>query len=529
MFSTAVLPRPRLGLFVAVLLAAGVLVMPSARSATAHSELQWGACPDDLAGPFPSLVCTTMTVPLDYAHPHGRSIQLVVSKHLATDPARRRGVLFVDNGGPGGSAAMYAGALSTPNVNGYTRLSADVLATYDVIGMDPRGVVHSTPLHCAAPDYFKPPQPDPDDPAMRDELWSIWHGYAQQCEQSAGWLLPYVGTVNVARDMDRLRAALGESKISYFGVSYGSYLGAAYGQLFPKRVDRMIVDALLDFTPEHLWYEVAHTQAQGLQQRLDSTHDWSFFNWIARYDSVFHLGNQDQVRASFNRLLADWRAHPHGAVGASELLGLMYPVMFSEALWIPVAQALSAAVHGDDSQLVAFATPGLDAASEQGVAISNAVECVDDSWPHLRSRWEADTAREAQTSQFAWWLMFSESVCQDWPAPQHDALHITGRGMPRILMFNSVGDPATVYSGALNVHRRLSNSVLVTERNAGKHVVFANTEAAANTEANAIGSRYLVAGSLPAHDVSVGPHPLPVPAAAAVSATTALRQLTDER
>jgi pimeloyl-ACP methyl ester carboxylesterase len=485
----------------ALVITAAVLVAPAFRPTAA------------VAGPFPALVCTTMTVPLDYANPHGRTISVLISKHSATDPVRRRGVLFVDNGGPGGSAAMYAGTLSTPNANGYTRLSADVLASYDIIGMDPRGVVHSTPLHCAAPDYFTPPQPDPDDPANRDALWSIWHGYAQQCEQNMGWLLPYVGTVNVARDMDSLRSALGEERISYFGVSYGSYLGAVYGQLFPKRVDRMIIDALLDFTRDNLWYEVAHTQARALQRRLDSDNDWSFSSWVAKYDAVFHLGDRTQVRASVNRLLADWRQHPHGAVGGSELIGLLYPAMFSEALWIPLAQAISAyVVNGDDSQLVALATPGLDSATEQGVAISNAVECVDDTWPHRRARWEADTAREARTSQFAWWLMFSESVCQDWSAPQPKAIRITGKGMPRILMFNSVGDPATWYPGALNVHRALPNSVLVTERNAGKHVVFANTESAANPQANAIGSRYLVTGELPRHDVSVPPHPLPVPA-----------------
>lgn len=501
------------GMALVVPVAAPVAAAPAA--APAHSSVQFGACPADLAGPFPSLVCTTMNVPLDYARPHGRTIPLLVSKHPATDPARRRGVLFVDNGGPGGSAAMYAGTLSTPNAGGHTRLSTDVLASYDIIGMDPRGVVHSTPLHCAASDYFTPPQPDPDNPANRDSLWSIWQGYAQQCEQNMGWLLPYVGTVNVARDMDTLREALGERKISYFGVSYGSYIGAVYGQLFPRHVDRMIIDAVLDATVKHLWYNVAFTQAQALQKRLDSPNSWSFFNWIAKYDNVFHLGNQDGVRASFNRLLADWRVHRHGPVGASELIGLLYPTLFSEALWIPVAQALSAAiVGGDDSQLVGLATPGLDAASEQGVAISNAVECVDDTWPHSQARWEADTARSARTSQFAWWLMFSESVCRDWPAPQPQAIRLTGRNLPRILMFNSLGDPATVYSGAQHMHRLLSNSVLVTERDSGKHVVFANSQAAANPDANAIGTRYLMTGELPARDVSVPGHPLPVPTAA---------------
>jgi hypothetical protein len=284
-----------------------------------------------------------------------------------------------------------------------------------------------------------------------------------------------------------------------------------YAQLFPHNVDRMIIDAVLDATVKHLWYNVGLTQAQALQQRLDSANDWSFFNWIAKYDAVFHLGDQDHVRAAFNRLLAEWRAHPHGVVGASELIGLLYPTLFSESLWTPVAKALSAAVHGDDSQLVALAAPGLDSATEQAVAISNAVECVDDTWPRSRVRWESDFANGARTSQFSWWLMFSESVCRNWPAPQPPAVRLTGKGIPQILMFNSVGDPATVYTGALHMHELLSGSVLVTEQGSGKHVVFANSQSAANPAANAIGMSYLVTGQLPAHDVLVPGHPLPVP------------------
>jgi pimeloyl-ACP methyl ester carboxylesterase len=492
---------------------------PTTTRNTQHqpSALPFGPCPADLAGRFPAMTCATLKVPLDYSRPFGAQISLTVSKMAARDPARRRGSLFVNPGGPGGGGAAYAGSLSTPNANGYTRLPGDVLDMYDVIGMDPRGVEHSAPsITCVSADYFAPPQPDPDAAAARTALWKLWNEYSDGCQAKSGASLPQMGTINVAKDMDRVRAALGDQKLSFFGASYGSWLGAIYGQLFPQRIDRMIIDGLINPEPRQLWYEAAVAQGPGIQGRMEA-----WFSWAAQYDSVFQLGSTAaQVRTAWNQTLASWRATPHGVVGGNELLYAAYNSMFSESPWIAFAQALSAyVVHGDDSALIEYATPSTTEADERFNAVFNAVICVDANWPRDRATYEQDAAESlANGNQVAWFNMWlSGSACQNWPVPASERPVLDGSRMPRILMMNSLGDPATPYAGALRMHAALPNSVLVTEQG-GKHVVFASAQAQANPQANEIGRTFLVSGELPAGDVSVPAHPLPVPTAAALSA-----------
>lgn len=470
-------------------------------------SLSFGACPADIAEPFPALTCATLQVPLDYLRPFGQSISLLVTKHAAKDPAKRLGSLVLNPGGPGGGGASYAGSLTKPDSTGFTRLESAVLDAYDVIGFDPRGVEHSNPISCAEPDYFTPPQPDPDLLAKRDELWKVWSGYADGCAAKTGALLPYLGTENVARDLDGLRAALGDAKLNYVGFSYGTYLGAVYGKLYPQNVGRMIIDGNVDPTPKDVWYKASLNQATAMQKRFDS-----YLTWISKYDNVFHLGKSyAAVQANWKRTLADFRGAPRGATGGSELLGTALGMMYSESAWTPFAQAISAyAVDGDSTPLAEFAAPYIAPEAEQPLAVFNAVVCSDSAWPADRATWERDTAKAAQTSQFAWYNVFT-SPCHHWPVPTKGRPEITGAGLPGILMFNTIGDPATPYEGALKLHQALPTSRLVTEQNSGKHCVFANSRSAVNTAVNAIGTKYLLTGELPASDLSVPGHALPVP------------------
>ena len=490
---------------------AATAAVPEKTTTTAVSGgLRFGACPDDLAERFPTMQCGRLDVPLDYRHPEGRTISVFVSKVPARDPAKRRGSLFVNPGGPGGLGPELAGVLATPNAAGYTRMPGAVLDAYDLIGVDPRGNPRSEPVHCVAPDYFTAPMPDPDPVRNHPAQWRFWNGFSDGCAVTTPELLPFMNTISIARDFDRVRAAIGEQRISYYGISYGTWLGAVYGKLFPGRIDRMVLDGNVDPQPRRLWYEAAKTQAPAMQKRLES-----WYAWAAKYDSVFHLGSTAaQVRTAWNTTLASWRAAPHGPVGGNELLAMIFGVMSSESAWIPFAQVLSAyVVDGDDSQLVDFAAPFLDEDNEQFNAIFNAIICRDAPWPHTKATYERDTAAiAAGGNQLAWYNMFATgSACQNWPVPSLERPVLTGRGMPRILLLNSVGDPQTPYAGALRMHRSLPNSVLVTEKDAGKHGVFANSQLLANPQANAIGARYLVDGVLPAHDVTVPGHPYPVP------------------
>lgn len=305
--------------------------------------------------------------------------------------------------------------------------------------------------------------------------------------------------------MDRIRDALGEQQINYLGYSYGTYLGATYGQLFPDRVDRMILDSSVNPDTSKVWYENNLAQDVAGQQRLDR-----FFDWVARYDDVFHLGtDREQVRAAWDGVQAELRKQPRGKLGPWEFIDMSFNALYGESDWTPLAHGISAFRHNDDARKLADQVSVMDRPAETSNAIYNAVECADAPWPADRQQWERDSARVAQRAPFAaWFNSWGVAPCASWRGPHHEPLRINGAGMPPVLMFNSVGDVATPYAGAQRMHQALPSSTLVTERDAGKHGVYA---LAGNTAADRIGTNYLLRGELPDGDTSIPGHPLPDP------------------
>ncbi|GAA4840440.1 alpha/beta hydrolase [Saccharopolyspora rosea] len=480
---------------------AAVLASTALTGATAQAapELRFGPCPQDISKPYPQMQCADLDVPLDYHDPGGEQVRLMVSRLPARKPASRRGALLVNPGGPGGPGISFAGGLSK-------KLPPAVLDSYDLIGFDTRNTAHSTPISCVDPgSYWKTPLPDPDSPQTREQNWERAQQYADGCQQRAGKYLPQLNTPTNARDMDRIRQALGEQKISYLGYSYGTYLGAVYGQLFGEHVDRMILDSSVDPSTPDVWYRDNLRQDVAAQRRLDL-----YFDWIARYDGVFHLGtDRDQVRAAWQGVQDDLRRAPHGALGPSEFVDTTFNALYGESSWITLANALSD-FHNrhDDRKLVQQAKPK-DAAAENENAIYNAVECGDAPWPARRAEWEHDSAAVARKYPLAaWYNSWTVAPCRVWHAPHGDPVKITGAGLPPVLMFNSVHDVATPYEGAQQMHRSLPSSVLVTEKDAGKHGVYA---LAGNTDADRIGTDYLVDGKLPEGDTTIPGHAKPDP------------------
>ncbi|WP_163567952.1 alpha/beta fold hydrolase [Fodinicola feengrottensis] len=216
------------GVLAAVLIAVsatGLIAAPAlaAPVTAAAPTIQWGACPPDIAAEpgAAALQCGTISVPLDYKRPSGPHINVAVSKLTATDKAKRRGVMLLNPGGPGGPG------LDLPLVFG-SLMPASVLQSYDLIGFDPRGLGHSNPLTCglsAQQQQNLIPYPSPDGFAAQV---ASQRQVVQQCFDHSGAQLPYITTANTARDMDQIRMGLGEPKISYLGYSYGTYLGAVY-------------------------------------------------------------------------------------------------------------------------------------------------------------------------------------------------------------------------------------------------------------------------------------------------------------
>lgn len=468
-------------------------------AAQAEPSLQFGPCPPDVGESYPQLQCARMDVPLDYADPGGEQVQLTVSKLPARKPAQRRGSLLVNPGGPGGGGVAFSGKLGED-------LPPEVLDTHDLIGFDTRNTEHSTPITCVDPaTYWKNPLPDPDAPQARQTHWQRAQQYADGCQQRAGKYLPHLTTRNNARDMDRIRDALGEQKINYLGYSYGTYLGATYGQLFPDRVDRMILDSSVNPDTSKIWYENNLAQDVAGQQRLDR-----FFDWVARYDDVFHLGtDREQVRAAWDGVQAELREQPRGKLGPWEFIDMSFNALYGESDWTPLAHGISAFRHHDDARKLADQVSVMDRPAETSNAIYNAVECADAPWPSQHAEWERDAERTARRAPMAaWFNSWGVAPCAAWPGGHHEPTEITGEGLPPVLMFNSVGDVATPYEGAQEMHDSLPSSVLVTERNAGKHGVYG---VSGNAAADRIGTDYLVRGTAPPEDVDIPGHPKPDP------------------
>ncbi|MFD5187181.1 alpha/beta fold hydrolase [Streptomyces sp. NPDC058357] len=293
------------GLGLTGLLAGGVpaSAAPAARSAPAHQRLVWGPCsPQQQELNEAGAQCARVTVPLDYSDPGGPTIEIAISRVEArAKHGKRRGVLLSDPGGPGGT-----GLANTLHLRPALK---DVADRYDLIGFDPRFLGESTPIVCdpAAP----APAPGPATTRREDFERSVRSARdtARRCEEHGdnARLLPHATTRNVARDMDAIRAALGEPRLSYYGVSYGADLGAVYTQMFPRRADRIVIDSSTD--PTATQYELFQRAGKPLEEALDA---WAA--WTARRNGTYRLGGTPAgVRSSVQRLLDGARPRPAAA------------------------------------------------------------------------------------------------------------------------------------------------------------------------------------------------------------------------
>src|SRR5580704_4304329 len=359
-----------------------------AAPAAGAGGLTWHPCPKDAGGaPDASrLRCAGLQVPLDYQHPSGRKITLALSEIPATAPAgQQHGDLLVNPGGPGASGLSFAASTAAG-------LPASVAAEYTVVGFDTRGVGASVPALSCDPSFFSGPRPAyvPASAAAEQVLVNRAKAYAAGCETRFGWLLPHMTSEDLARDMDSIRAALGQQQISYYGVSYGTYLGQVYATLFPQRVRRMVLDSVVD--PAGAWYADNIAQDYAFQQRLTA-----FFGWIGAHDAAYHLGGSEAaLDASFYAAMARLARQPiAGAsgpvIGPDELSDTFLIGGYSNAWWPYLAGALAAYLHGGSSSQLMTIYREVGQQNENEFAVYTAVECSDVAWPRSWARWDADT------------------------------------------------------------------------------------------------------------------------------------------
>ncbi|MFF7729317.1 alpha/beta hydrolase [Streptomyces sp. NPDC008001] len=479
-----------------------------------ETGIRFGPCPEPEGLPAP-FECGTVSVPLDYAHPHGKHISLTVSRGRATGPSSgRQGALVYNPGGPGGSGMFFPLLAAIPQWQNLAK-------AYDFVGYAPRGVGRSAPLSCVSPAGFtKAPSQAPQhpSPAYKRKKIAEARAYARGCARKAGSDLRFFTSLNNARDLDVIRAALGERRLTYMGASYGTYFGALYATLFPHHVRRMVFDSVVDPDPKKIWYGSNLAQSAAFERRW---RDWR--RWVARHDDVYHLGRSPhRVLASYQRVSRRLARKPAGRVGPGELQAALLQVGYTDSYWARSANALAAYLRGDVKPLRALAEPDASnaVASENSNAVYTAVECNDARWPHDWHVWDRDNTRLARKAPFETWQnAFMNLPCAFWKAHPQRPLDVrAARGaLPPTLLLAAERDAATPYPGALELRRRLPGSVLVTERGAGTHGIGGGPNRCVNRHLEA----YLLEGAVPARDAKCAPRREPVATSGKVAQTDA--------
>jgi pimeloyl-ACP methyl ester carboxylesterase len=460
---------------------------PAGSIIPSHATLHWHSCSGELATEgVPD--CTMLSVPLNYADPGGRHISLALDMVPATAPqSQQQGVMLVNPGGPGGDGLPLAAEVAQG-------IRSSVAADYDIVGFDPRGVGSSVPALSCDPSFFAGVRPNyiPANSAAEQVLINRAKMYANDCEQKFGWLLPYMTTEDVARDMDSIRAAFGVAKVNYYAFSYGTYMGQVYATLFPSRIRRMVLDSTVD--PTGVWYTDNVDQDYAFQGRMEA-----FFAWVAKYDGTYHLGSTAaQVQAAWYRARNQLLAHPvDQMIGADEFDDTFLEGGYLDELWPGLAQALSEYLNdGQTSDLITqYEANGTQGENE--FAVYNAVQCSDVNWPRSWAYWTTDTEMIYSKAPFqAWDNAWFNASCAFWPVQgPAKPLQIKGAGLPGILMLQGTLDPATPYAGAQDAHKLLPSARMVVVEGGGNHGQ--SLEQPSNSCVQGYLNAYLATGALP--------------------------------
>jgi pimeloyl-ACP methyl ester carboxylesterase len=400
----------------------------------AVGSIDWVACG--------SADCAELEVPVDYADPAGDTLTLSISRV----PARgdRIGALFVNPGGPGGTAADFAVTM------GFL-LPDEILERFDIVGVDPRGLGASR-IDCGG-----------DSPEDTAELLAVSQEYIDGCEAAAGDLLPHLGTENVARDIDAVRVAMGDEQLNYLGFSYGSAIGQVLAELFPDRVRAMIIDGIVDLGPDGIAGAVS--QAAGFEVALQAYAD------DCDADSSCPVG-PDAV-AAIEELQAAVEEEPIPAqprdLGPGELsTGLALP-LYSEDLWPDLSDAVADALDGDGTAMVSLADQYIGVADFD---VYFAVNCLDFEWPETPDELLAEGAVAADESpHFAEPIVNDYVRCAMWPVAEVPLTPVTAPDAPPILVVSTTNDPATPYEAGVRTAERLESGVLLTYEGDGHTVV----------------------------------------------------------
>ncbi|GAA2763982.1 alpha/beta hydrolase [Streptomyces paradoxus] len=466
---------------------------PAALSSYYGQQPAWRACG------VPGFECTTLKVPLDYAKPSSGDVRLALTRKKATGPGKRLGSLLVNPGGPGGSAIGYVQAYAGI---GYP---AEVRARYDMVAVDPRGVARSEPVKCLdgpGMDTYTQTDATPDDGRETDGLVAAYRTFAEGCGADAPRLLRHVSTVEAARDMDIVRAVLGDEKLNFVGASYGTFLGATYAGLFPDRAGRLVLDGAMD--PSLPARRLNLEQTAGFETAFRS-----FAKDCVRQADC-PLGGKgtppervgENLKAFFEKL--DTRPVPTGGGDRKLTESLattgVIAAMYDEGAWEQLREALTSAMKENDGSGLLVLSDGYyerdaDGAYSNLMFANAAVNCLDlppsfDTPDEVRGA--LPEFRKA-SPVFGEGLAWAALNCAYWPVHATGEPHrIEAKGAAPIVVVGTTRDPATPYRWARALAGQLSSARLLTYEGDG-HTAYGRGSSCIDRTINA----YLLRGTPP--------------------------------
>ncbi|MFE5137387.1 alpha/beta hydrolase [Streptomyces fagopyri] len=434
-------------------------------------KLSWKDCPapseseggGDVPSPLPGGArwqCATMEAPLDWSDPKGDTIGIaLIRARTSGDPGRRIGSLVFNFGGPGGS-----GVTTLPAFGGdYAKLRT----RYDLVSFDPRGVGRSDGVKCeddSQLDAYFQQDAIPDDAAQQKALLNNTRTFNAACEKNSGRTIPHVRTTDAARDMDLMRQVLGDAKLHYFGISYGTELGGVYAHLFPEHVGRAVFDGVVDPTqdPE----QGALGQAKGFQLALDN-----FAEDCTSKTDPCPIGDTPQdVKDRIAKLLTSLESKPIPGVFPRELTQTaatngIAQALYSKDFWEYLTEGLDQAYSGDGKELMLL-SDSMNGRSEDGqysnlTAANVSINCADEKPRYTTADVEAKLPEfRAASPLFGDYLAWGMLSCTDWAVPgAADHPDVSAVGAAPILVVGNTGDPATPYEGARKMVEALGKGV----------------------------------------------------------------------
>jgi pimeloyl-ACP methyl ester carboxylesterase len=438
--------------------------------------------------------CGTVQVPLDYSHPDAGTIDIAVNRKPATDRTHRIGSLLINPGGPGDSGVTFV----RDDVSALTNLNQ----RFDLIGFDPRGVGQSSPVHCLSDtqkDAINALDPVLDDPQEKQATVQASKDFAAACAQRNAKILPFVDTVSAAKDMDLIRAAVGDAKLTYLGFSYGTLLGQTYAHLFPTHIRALALESVVD--PAVSSTDMLEAQLVGFEQNYQAF----LADCKARRSATppCTYSQSGDPATKLNALLLRLDSNPMNVGGRMltrglALTGVLYGLYY-QIVWPDLDLALTTADRGDGRVLLALADQynqrNPDGSYTNFIDAIEAIDCIDRPYATDIAVYDQLGPAFSKISPLIGPLFqYSDLTCAYWPVkPIGHVGPLTVDGAPPILVVGASGDPATPYAWAQSVHQQLVGSILLTRAGQGH-------AAGDNVCINAAEEAYLISLTLPAPD-----------------------------